>query len=127
MGKFLNDYQRVYSPTGKPVTVFTDNALLRDNPWKQINEAGRRYRKGQNGNWEIQQFDDRGGDWIPVNSADAEYWTNYINDIEGKLTNTPTRNIFQYSWDLISGKPVAKKHGGRLMKVGGKIIEIPRD
>ena len=127
MTDWLNSYQRMYSPTGKKVTVFTDNALWRTNPWKEIKEAGRRYRAGQNGGWEIQQFDDRGGEWIPVNSADLDYWTDYVNQIEKKAANVPTRNFFQHVGDLITNKPVEQKQGGRLMRIGGKIVEVPRD
>lgn len=111
MGSLLNTYQRMKSPTGKEVTLFTDNAPWRENPWKEIKEAGRRYRNLPNGGYEIQQWESSGGDWIPVNDIDADYWNNYIKQIESKATTTPKRSLIPYITDLIRQRPVEKNGG----------------
>lgn len=122
----LNRYQTVPSKTGKQVTVVTDYTLgPDDNPWKIINEAGRKYRRGKNGEFEIMQLNQ--GDWDIVNPVDEEYWTDYVADIEKKLKETQEYRLPSFIWKRLTGNNEKQKHGGRLMRVGGKIIEIPRD
>lgn len=115
MGNWLNTYQKVTSQTGKPVTLFTDHAPWRDNPWVEIQGAGRRYRNNGKGGWEIQQVSQSSGTWDPINVVDEEYWTNYINDIDKKRKETPAQNIFQKLFG-IEGKTPEKACGGKVQK-----------
>lgn len=115
MGNWLNTYQKVTSQTGTPVTLFTDHAPWRDNPWVEIRGAGRRYRNNGKGGWEIQQASQSSGTWDPINVVDEEYWTNYVNDIDKKRKETPAQNIFQKLFG-IEGKTPEKACGGKVQK-----------
>ena len=124
----LNDYQKVYSLTGKPVTIKTDNTLLGHlglaEPWKYVHKAALRYRPIGKGAWEIERTD--GAGYLPITDPDdQEYWTNYVIDLENKAKSAPKKKFWQKN--NISETPAEeKKRGGRLMRVGGKIVEVPR-
>lgn len=128
MGNWLNTYQKVTSQTGKPVTLFIDNAPWRNNPWIEIQGTGRRYRNNGKGGWEIQQASQSSGTWDPVNIVDEEYWTNYVNDIDKKRKETPAQNIFQKVFG-IEGKLPKKACGGEVVKKekGSKIEDLLND
>jgi hypothetical protein len=114
------------SPTGKRITLFTDNGLFNDNPWKEIrsNKGTWRYRIGEKTPWEIEKLDGPG--WLPVDQDDYDYWTDYINKLEKSAKNVPTDNFFQYTGKWITGKLDKKKCGGHLVRINGKLVNIPK-
>jgi hypothetical protein len=58
--------------------VFVDNAPWRQNPWIEIKEANVRYLPKSDGTISITRMNGKTGEQEPVNSADEEYWTNYV-------------------------------------------------